>query len=363
VAVRVLVDGWELTGTGRKSGIGSYCRNLFRELGALPEIELSVLARDPSLVPPGAQARPMHRHFNERRRGLYEHESRISFDVARQRGVDVVWSPVLHGVPYSRRPYVQTLHDLIPLVLEDPDMDQLRRWWKRWARTYRRADAVVAISRYSADEAVRLIDLEPARVHVVHNGVDPQYSPRPSWAPDDPPYVLSVSEYSTRKAFPHAFAMIGQLAELGYAHRLEVAGRVQHQFVETVEQLVREAPRPDRVHMAGYVDDIAELYRGASVFVCTSRYEGFGLPIVEAMASGIPVVSYDNSSLPEVVADAGVLVPDGDVAALTKAVRAILDSPAQALELREAGLERARQFSWAASAAGYAEVFGSVARR
>ena len=362
--MRVLVDGWELTGTGRASGIGTYCRNLFRELPQVAGIDLSILSRDASLVPEGAHPVRMRRHFTERRRGLYEHESRISIDVAFKRGIDVVWSPVLHGIPLTPgRPYVQTLYDLIPLVLDDPDMDRLRKWWKRWGRTYRSADAIVAISKYSADEGVRLIGLDPKRVEVVYCGVDPMYSARPSWEPDDPPYVLSVSEYSTRKAFPHAFEMIGALAEAGYPHRLEVAGRIQHQFVDEVERIVAEAPRPERVNMAGFVDDIAELYRGASVFVCTSRYEGFGLPLVEAMASGVPVVSYDNSSLPEVLGDAGILVPDGDVGALTTAVRSVIDSPARAQELREAGLERARQFTWSAAAEGYGEVFQSVARR
>ena len=80
-------------------------------------------------------------------------------------------APGLTGVLYIYPSDVQTLHDVIPLVLPDPDLAQLRRWWSRWARAYRKADAVVAVSRYTADEGIRLLDLDPSRVHVAHNGI------------------------------------------------------------------------------------------------------------------------------------------------------------------------------------------------
>jgi glycosyltransferase involved in cell wall biosynthesis len=108
------------------------------------------------------------------------------------------------------------------------------------------------------------------------------------------------------------------------------------------------------------VDDLPELYRGAAAFVFPSRYEGFGLPVLEAMASGVPVVAYGNSSLPEVMGDAGMLVPDGDLTAMVDAVRSIVDDDARRNELREAGLEHARRFTWEACAETYAQVFAAV---
>jgi glycosyltransferase involved in cell wall biosynthesis len=220
----------------------------------------------------------------------------------------------------------------------------------------------VAVSRYTADEGIRLLDLDPSRMHVAHNGVSAEFSPRASGEPDDPPYLLLVSEYSARKRFGDAFDVIGALAGAGYPHRLKVAGRVQHQFRDEIDELVRHAPRPDRIDMLGFVDDLPELYRGATAFLCCSSYEGFGLPVVESMASGVPVVSYANSSLTEVVGEAGVLVPDGDVPAMIEATRAVLHTSARRSELREAGLARARAFSWDACASAYADVFAGVAR-
>jgi glycosyltransferase involved in cell wall biosynthesis len=359
--LRILVDGRELTGMGRCSGLGTFTRSLLEALGRQPGLAVRALTTAPGTVPAKVEPIRMWRRFDERRRSIYEHEALISLDVLRSRA-DVVYSPVLNGVPFTGRPYVQTLHDVIPLVLPDPDLAQLRRWWSRWARAYRRADAVVAVSRYTADEGIRLLGLDPSRIHVAHNGVSEEFSPRSSGEPDDPPFVLLVSEYSARKGYDDAFAVIGALADAGYPHRLKVAGRVQHQFRTEVDALVRRAPRPDRIDMLGFVEDLPELYRGATAFLCCSRYEGFGLPVIEAMASGVPVVSYANSSLTEVVGDAGVLVPDGDVAAMIGATRALLDDAVRRRELREAGSDQARRFSWDNCASEYADVFASVAR-
>ncbi len=360
--VKVVVDGRELTGMGRFSGLGTFTRNLLGALAHDARLDVRVLSTDPDAVPAGLDPVRVWRRFHERRRSVYEHEALISLDVARCRG-DVVYSPVLSGVPYTRRPYAQTLHDVIPLVLDDPNLVYLRRWWARWARSYRRADAVIADSRYTAEEGIRVLGLDPRRVHVGYMGVGSQFTPRPSGEPDDPPYLLVVSEYSARKGFGDAFAIVGALADAGYPHRLKVAGRVQPQFRAELDELVRSAPRPDRIDVLGFVDDLAELYRGAAVFMWTSRYEGFGLPPIEAMASGVPVVSYTNSSLTEVVADAGVLVPDGDLTAMVAATRAVLDDRGRRSDLRESGLDRARHFSWDACAATYADVLASLAER
>src|SRR5207237_9291849 len=110
-------------------------------------------------------------------------------------------------------------------------------------------------------------------------------------------------------------------------------------------------PRPDLVDGVGYVDDLAALYRQAAVLVVTSRHEGFGLPVVEAMASGTPVVAFTNSALPEVVGDAGLLVPDGDVDAFARAVCSLLDDEATRSELARRGVTRAQRFSWETTAA------------
>jgi glycosyltransferase involved in cell wall biosynthesis len=358
--VRVLVDGRELTGMGRFSGLGTFTRNLLGAMAEIDSVSVRALTTETSVVPEGVEPVRMWRRFDARRRAMYEHEVLISLDVLRCR-CDVVYCPAISGVPYTHRPYVQTLHDVIPLVFPHPHFAYLRRWWSRWGRRYRRADAVMAVSRYTADEGMRLLGLDSGRLHVGYNGVHPQFTPRPVDDPDDPPYILGVSEYAPHKGFGDAFAAISALADLGYPHRLKVAGRVQDVFSDEVDDLLHQAPRPDRIDLLGFVDNLPELYRGATAFICCSRYEGFGLPVVEAMASGVPVAAYSNSSLTEIVSGAGVLVPDGDVRAMVGAVMSILDDQTRRSELREAGLERVRRFSWEGCASVYADVFSNVA--
>jgi glycosyltransferase involved in cell wall biosynthesis len=112
--------------------------------------------------------------------------------------------------------------------------------------------------------------------------------------------------------------------------------------------------------MLDFVDDLASVYRRADVFLYTSRYEGFGLPALEAMASGTPVVAFANSAIPEVVEDGGLLVPDGDVRAMVDGVRSLMDDRSRRDEIRSRGLERAKQFSWDRSVAIHADVYRSV---
>jgi glycosyltransferase involved in cell wall biosynthesis len=212
-----------------------------------------------------------------------------------------------------------------------------------------------------------VLGIDPERIFVAHHGVDPVYRPDPAhrsgtaFPPDGRPYLLVVGEYSQRKGFAEAFAVAGALAEAGYPHVLKVAGRIHDHNREELLRLRSAAPAPDRIELLGHVADLASLYRDATAVLMTSRYEGFGLPAVEAMASGSPVVAFANSAVAEIVTGGGALVPDGDVAAMVAALRRVLDSPAAAAELRQQGLDRASQFTWAKSAAIHADVYRLVA--
>jgi glycosyltransferase involved in cell wall biosynthesis len=270
---------------------------------------------------------------------------------------DVFHSPALDPPARCRAPWVQTLHDVIPLVFEDPELASERRRWLRHAPRYRRAAAVIAISRHTAEVGIAELGLDPARVHLIPHGVDAGFHPMPGAARDDPPSLLMVGEYSRRKGYPEAFAAIGALAELGYPHRLRVTGRIAPWVAPVLERLVASAPAPQRIELLGFVDDLSSAYRGADALIMTSRYEGFGLPILEAMACGTPVVAFANSAVSEVVGDGGLLVPDGDVPALVTAVRSVLDDDARRTELVARGLQRARAFSWQRSVAAHAELY------
>jgi glycosyltransferase involved in cell wall biosynthesis len=258
-------------------------------------------------------------------------------------------------------PLVQTIHDLTPLVWPSPDTDHDARRWRRRAARLRDAARIVTVSRSSADQAIRLLGVDSARVEVVPNGVDPSYSPG-SAPGDGDPYVLFVGAWGPHKGHAEAFATIAALADAGYPHVLRVAGPDDPWMQQRVQDVLARAVRPDRVELLGYVDDLVELYRRASALVFTSRAEGFGLPIVEAMACGTPVVAFSNTSAPEVAGDAAVLVPDGDVTAMVRSLRRVLDEPAFSAELREAGLRQAARFKWDDAADRYVQIFVDAAR-
>ncbi|MDQ1392644.1 MAG: hypothetical protein QOF30_1621, partial [Acidimicrobiaceae bacterium] len=350
----VLIDASALSSVAATSGIGTYVRNLLAALAADPSHGLTINA----LVTPEVTLdtrigrRTIHRRIKTRARGeVIEHAVRVPIDARRwRRNGEVFHTPGFHAPWGIQSPSVQTLLDLIPLAVDEPDLVHLRKRWQRFGPRYRNADAVIAISRHAADEGIRLLGLDPARVHVVHLGVDPMFTTRApspgSDTPDQRPYLLMVAAYSRRKGFAEAFAVVSALADAGYPHTLKVVGQVHDFARHELDRLLNGAGRPERIELLGFVADLPALYRQADVVVVTSRYEGFGLPAVEAMACGAPVVAFANSAISEVVTGGGVLVDDGDVDAMVKAVRTLLDSTDAAEHWRHRGLERAAQFTW-----------------
>lgn len=355
---RVLVDGRGFYDASAFRGIGRYLRNVVAGLACTPDLEVTALVTPRTPVPPGVAARNVRRHAPGRfaRR---EHDLLLPLDL-RRAPADVVHSPATDPPRQCDRPWVQTLHDVIPLVNSDPRLTTERRRWARNRDRFARATAVIAVSRHCADEGIAVLGLDPSRVHVVHHGVEDRFRPQPDVAADEP-YLLFVGEYDPRKGHAEAFEVIGALADLGFPHRLKVAGRLAPWFADTMRELVAAAPHPERIELIGHVgDELPGLYAGADAVVVTSRHEGFGFPALEAMACGTPVVSFANTSLVEVVDTGGVLVADGDVAAFTQAVRRVLAEPAWHAELRERGLEQARRFSWNRSVQEHADIFRSL---
>ena len=310
-------------------------------------------------VPGGVTGATMHRRAPGRWAAA-EHDVRLPFDLARQRG-DVVHAPGHEAPRRCRSPWTFTLHDVIPLVDDDPAYAAARRRWQRMAPRVRLADAVIANSRHSADEGTRVLGLDPRKVHVAPLGVDACFTPGP--ATDAPPYVLVVAEHGPNKGFADAFAAAGALADHA-GLRLLVAGRLAPWVRPVVEGLRAAAPRPEAIELLDWVPDarLVELYRGAVALLVPSRAEGFCLPAAEAMACATPVVAYANSALVETVGDGGCLVPDGDVAAAVAAVASLTD-PQRRADASAAALRRAEGFDWQRCADVHAAVWRDVAGR
>jgi glycosyltransferase involved in cell wall biosynthesis len=253
------------------------------------------------------------------------------------------------------------LHDLIPLVVAAPAFAPDARRWRRIGERLTRAAGIVTNSRATAADAVKQLGVDPDRVHVAHLGVGPSFRPAATPVRADPPTLLYVGEYGPHKGFAEAFAVLDGLADAGLPHHLEMVGLVAPWHEAEVAALRAASSHPDRIHLAGYVDDVVEAYRRADALIVTSRYEGFCLPAVEAMACGTPVVAFSNSALPEVVGDAGILVPDGDVRGMVAELRALLTDDRARDERTQRGIERAGRFTWDRCAAIHAEVLRGAA--
>jgi glycosyltransferase involved in cell wall biosynthesis len=359
--VPVVLDAHSLSSQAAGGGIATYLQNLMAALAARPDIELTALCSKATPLPSGV-ARATIQRFSTHPRILHvEHLMRLPLDLRWARGAGSVFhNPVFHAPAGVQPPWVQTLHDVIPLVHYSPDMAVLTKRWKRFGPRYLKASAIIADSQHSASEGIRVLGLNPDRVHVAHLGVSPEFVPGTE-GPSDPPYILMVNEFSRRKAYGEAFAVFDALVDAGYPHRLVVVGRVHDWNRDEFNQLLGAAHHRDRIDIREWVPDLVPIYQSASAFLMTSHYEGFGLTPLEAMACGVPVVAYANSSVTEIIEGGGQLVPDGDVVAMIAAVRQVLDEPELALEWRQRGPERARTFTWTASAAIHAEVYRSVA--
>ena len=355
----ILIDGYALSDGSQLRGIGTYLKRIIEGLAARPGTSVAVLADPRAPLPEGVGRIECRPRAPSRARQL-EHDLRLPRRL-READADVFHSPAQEPPTRSPIPWVQTIHDLIPLTRPDPVLARDARRWRRIGPRLRAAAAVVAVSRFSADEAIRRLGLDPTVVTVIPHGVDHDvFKPGPAHEPSEP-YLLHVGAWGPHKGFPEALDVVARVADSGLRHRLVLAGPRDEWTADRVREAVAAGPRPDRVELAGYVADLPALYRGATALLMTSRCEGFGFPALEAMACGTPVVAFDNSSIPEVVGGAGILVADGDTPAMAAAVERLIGDPAAREELAECGLERAAGFRWEKAIDAYGDVFESVA--
>lgn len=287
-------------------------------------------------------------------------------------GADLLVSPAMSGPLARPRPLVMTVHDIAPTRHPEWLPTRRSRWY--WGRfiplTARFASAVVAPSQATRRDLVELARVPAARVHVIPLGAP--LPVRTVTAAEveavrrrhglAEPYLLYVGTVDRRKDLPTLVRALELLPEplcLALAGSL-IAGRTR------LPELVRESPAARRVRFLGFVpdDDLPGLYAGAAVFVYPSHYEGFGLPPLEAMACGAPVVAYNATSLPEVIGDAGLLL-DPPVAPpeLAKAIGRVVEDDRLRADLVARGRERVGRFDWETPARLTRELYERCAGR
>lgn len=265
--------------------------------------------------------------------------------------------------PLLDAPYIVTAHDLIrfsdltapaPLINRPTARD--RRWIRADVAGIRRATAVVAVSATTRRELLDRLGLAPERVSVVHHGLDHSlFRPVPRRL-SDAPYVLFVGSEHPRKNLAtllRAFARLRRDRPGLRLVKVGAAGSAEAPFGAAMARDIRELGLTGAVDAVGAVpdDELVAWYSGAACLVLPSRAEGFGLPPLEAMACGCPVVVSTAGALPEIVGEAGAVVPPDDVGGLADVVGAVLDDAGLAARMRDAGLRRAAEFSWDRAAA------------
>jgi glycosyltransferase involved in cell wall biosynthesis len=274
-----------------------------------------------------------------------------------------------------RRPFIVTAHDTIRLADARDGAMHISRPTARDRlcieldyRGITRAAAIIAPSAAAKQDLVRSLGVDPARVSVVHDGLDHRRFRPVTRRFVAEPYVLFVGSEHPRK---NVAAVLRALAELKrgreFRHlrlvKVGAAGSGEAPFHAPVAALVRSLGLGRDVIFTGVVPDadLPAYYSGAACLAFPSFAEGFGFPVLEAMACGCPVVASTAGSLPEVAGDAAVLVPPADHRALRDALERFVCDPAERARYRDRGLQRAAAFSWERAARETLEVYGSVA--
>ena len=262
---------------------------------------------------------------------------------------------------------VVTLHDLAFMITPETHTSASRAYYAAVGPSVRSAERVIAVSQRTASDAIRLLGVEPSRIRVVHEAAAPMYGPRgvadfqrlAARLKLDPnkPYLLFVGTLEPRKNVPLLFEAFALLRREVDAQLFIVGSRGW--LDEPIFAAHARSGVGDAARFLGTLDeeDLAVLYSHASVFVLPSLYEGFGLPVLEAMACGAPVVSSNAGPLPEVAGNAAVLLSPEDPAAWSNALYRVLADQHLTDELRQKGFARARQFSWERAALATRDVY------
>jgi glycosyltransferase involved in cell wall biosynthesis len=367
--MRVAIDARKL----HDFGIGTYIRNLLRQLARIDHDTEYVLLCCEADLGVAAQLGPNFRAVLEPSPNYSIREQlHVPWVLRRER-------PDLYHAPHYVLPVavscssVVTIHDCIHLMF--PQYLPNRRAYayartQMWAAAHR-SDCILTVSDASKRDILQLFNVPPEKIVVVYNAIDSHFSLTP--AADaiarvreryqlNQQFVLYVGNIKPHKNLVRLIEAFndlrtGELEEL----KLVIIGD-EISKLPALRRAVHRHKLHKHVRFLGYVpdDQLAVLYRLAAVFVFPSLYEGFGLPPLEAMASGTPVVTSNVSSLPEVVGDAAILVDPHDVGSIVDGLRRVLTDPVRADDMRRKGLERAREFSWERSVSKTLEVYKRI---
>ena len=289
----------------------------------------------------------------------------ISLQTARDR-IDLLHSPCLTAPITHACPLVITIHDMIWLFPRQyPRSGKSSLQWKlmEWYQltipriASRRAAAIITVSQLSKEDIVRYLNVDPALIHVTHEAVSSFFQPvvtseqsrsfRTKYGLDSK-FILAIGSSDPRKniaALVNAYALLPESLRAEYHLAIVWTASV---LATSISKIIQDLGIDQFVHFLFQVpnEDLVVLYNEASLFVFPSLYEGFGLPVLEAMACGTPVIAANTSSIPEVAGDAALLVDARDTKGISNAMAQVLTDEKLASEMVEKGLRRNAMFSW-----------------
>lgn len=282
--------------------------------------------------------------------------------------IDLLHCPHYTMPAWKPCPIVVTFHDLTFFLM--PRYHLLtKRIGFRWAMrmSSRRADGIIVVSESTRRDALSILGIPPRKIHTVWLGVGPEYRPvrdaselarirRLYELPAS--FLLYVGAIEPRKNIPLLVSAFEQLLERGVDHDLVLVGSLGWKYGGILRR-IQQSPARERIRRLGYVSpaDLPVIYSAATALVYPSHYEGFGLPLIEAMACGTPVIGTRISSLPEIMGDAGVLVSPNSKSQLVAAMEKVIADPAFREELAREGLKRAAEFTWTRTARKTLQVY------
>lgn len=339
---------------GLKTGIGTYTENLISALKKYaPEVSPVELE--------------VHTLADQRTPMRILREQLVIPRLAVQKNTDILHLTGFAAPGRAACPVVLNAHDLAGMFFPENFPPVARFYWGRYLPfTLRFPDRIITLSQSAKTDVVKKARVDSSRVTVIPPGRDERF--RPIEGAGD------LEEARNRLGLPREFILFASTLEprKGVDTIIEAFSRVVNEipdhlvivgkrgwYWESVLKSVERFGLEQRIHYRDYVpfDDLVYLYNLARLFVFPSRYEGFGLTPLEAMASGTPVVSSDSSSLPEVVGDAGILVPPADVDGFARAIKQVTADANLRRQLGERGLKRAREFSWERAAPAVVRVY------
>lgn len=345
------------------SGIGTYLRNLISQLPGISKNEYVLFGNSQKLARYGLPV--VEANFS-----VYGLKEQMLFPkVLSKAKLDLLHCPH-YAVPigYSRKMAV-TIHDLIHWLFPRYVRSRFGFIYARFMLKHaaNKATRIIAVSENTKSDIVKILSIPRDKIRVVYNGVEEKF--RPSLEVGDRmkraygKYVLYTGLIKPHKniiGLINAFYRLKK--DAGIEHRLILIGEEKQPYGKQVRKMIENLCLQKEVLLLGNIcsEELIGFYNGADVFVLPSFYEGFGLPPLEAMACGCPVVTSNNSSLPETVGDAGIMVDAHNIDSLAGAIHSLLSNESLRQRMIKKGLERVRLFSWEKTARETLKVYEEV---